>query len=85
MTTREKLFKMLTDNGVLDSQAEAIMKLATPEIEKLVPDYHITWDRPAEEYPDTMYALWYMTMKPIAFDWLDKNCPKAWFNPVFAP
>ena len=84
MTTHEKLKSMLIENGLFENQAESVMELARPEIDKLFPDYRITWDRPANEYPKQMFNIWFVTMRPIAFNWIEKNCPQAWFKSIFA-
>ncbi len=83
MTTRDKLKNLLIDNGMFEGDAETVLTIAIPEIEKLVPNYRITWDRPAEEYPTTMYSMWWMTTKPIALKWINENQPNAWFKVMF--
>jgi hypothetical protein len=83
VTTKEKLTKMLVDNGMFDDQAKKVMEVAIPRIEALTPDYKITWDRPAEEYPDPVYAAIWLHLRGIALEWIDENIPKAWFRPMF--
>lgn len=83
MTTREKLKKVLTDNGMFPEQAEEVLARAIPEIEKLTPNYQITWDSPAEEYPNAVYVTMWLTLKPIALAWIDEKLPRAWFRPMF--
>ena len=83
MTTREKLRKMLTDKGMFDSQADAVLKDAIPAIESLTPDYRITWDRPASEYPDAIYNVMWLPLRDAAREWIAKNAPEAWYRPMF--
>ena len=83
MTTRQVLRKMLTDKGMLDRQADAVLAKAIPEIERLSPDYQITWDRPASEYPDALYNAMLETLCDVARKWIEKNAPQAWFRPMF--
>ena len=82
-TTKQKLLKLLEDRGMFPDQAEATLEQAIPVIESLVPDYCITWDRPAYEYPEVMYSIWLVTLKAEALKWIDANIPQAWFRPMF--
>ena len=50
---------------------------------KIKKPYHITWDSPASDYPDSLYNLWFITVKPIALKWIDDNIPQAWFRMMF--
>ena len=83
MTTRQLLKKMLTDRGMFDHQADAVLAKALPEIEKLSPDYQITWDRPASEYPEALYNQMFRTLCNVALVWIKENIPQAWFRPMF--
>lgn len=84
MTTKEKLESMLVATGMFESQAKEVIGLAIPELNKQSPGgYKITWDLPASGYPDMLYNLWFITVKKVALPWIDKNCPNAWFRPVF--
>jgi len=84
MTTRQKLESMLVATGMFESQAKQVMDVAIPELNKQSPGgYNITWDSDASGYPDMLYALWFMSVKIVALKWIDANCPKAWFRPMF--
>ena len=83
MTIREKLTKMLTENGMFDSQAEEVMKLAEPRIKELVDDYDLDLNRSSDEYPTPIYAVLFLSIKPIALEWIEKNIPLAWYKPMF--
>lgn len=85
MTTREKFEKMLVDMGVFESQASAIMDLAMPKFEDIMPGgYQVTWNRPAEEYPEAIYNVGFsLVVKKTALEWIDANIPQAWFRPMF--
>lgn len=74
---------MLYDRGMFPDQAQQVMSLAMPEMDNLLQDYHITWDRPAEEYPDPVYNIGWITVKKVAAKWIEENCPDAWFKPMF--
>jgi hypothetical protein len=70
MTVREKLKSMLVNNSMFESQAEEVMKIAIPIIDAITPDYHTTWEYPSDVYPNTLYAVWFITVKEEALKWL---------------
>lgn len=82
-TVREKLEGMLVANGMFESQAKEVIKLSIPKLNELSEDYKITFESPSNKYPDIMYPLWYMTIKPIALKWIIDNKPMAWFREMF--
>ncbi len=84
MTTREKLQGMLVNNGMFESQAKEVMEIAMPELNNLVEDYQITFDRPASEYPSVIYNILFLAIKPIALKWIEEKIPMAWYKPMFA-
>lgn len=83
MTTKQRLHAMLTDRGMFDSQADKVLADFIPAMNKESNEYNITWDRPADEYPDIMYSLWFQQLKVYALNWLNENAPEAWFKPMF--
>lgn len=83
MTTKERLIKMVVDKGMFEVQATKVIDLAISKIDDLIPDYKTTWDGPADGYPDTMYAVWNMTVTEVAKEWIEENCPDAWFKHMF--
>ena len=84
MNTREKFEKMLQDRGMFPQQASEVMKIAMPIIDKAVDNYRFTWEQPADEYPETRYAIIYVShVREIALEWLKENLPRAWFLPMF--
>lgn len=83
MNTREKFEEMLVNNGLFPDDAKSIMEVAMPEIDKQVENYKFTWDRPASEYPDVIYNVVFLSIKPIALKWIEENRPMAWFRPMF--
>ena len=83
MNTREKFEKMLFEMGMFEDQAKAVMELAIPVCDAVIPDYKITWDRPADEYPEPFYRVVFLSVKPVAKKYIEDNCPMAWFKPMF--
>lgn len=83
VTVKEKLKNMLMERGMSQSQADAVMEIAIPDLNKLDLDYKITFDSQASGYPNKLYDLWFMHIKPIALKWIDENKPQAWFREIF--
>lgn len=83
MTAKEKLKKMLTDQGMFDNEANAVLEEAIPQIESLIPDYKITWHSPVSEYPDAVYNAMWHPLCDAALKWIDKNAPRAWYRSMF--
>ena len=83
MTVREKSQGMLVNKGMFETQAKEVMDIAEPELNKLVNDYKITFDRPADEYPSVIYTILFMAIRPIALKWIEENIPMAWYKPMF--
>lgn len=83
MTVREKLESMLVANGMFENQAKEVIELSIPKLNELADNYTITFESPSNQYPDMIYNLWYITIKPIALKWIDDNKPMAWFREMF--
>jgi len=83
MTIQGKLEKMLMENGMFESQAKEVMNLAKPNIEKLVENYHLDLNQNSDEYPNAIYSVLFLAIKPIALEWIEKNIPLAWYKPMF--
>ncbi len=83
MTVKDKLFNMLIERGMFDSQAEKVMEKAIPELINLVEYYSISFNRPSDEYPKPIYDVLFLAIKPIALKWIEENIPMAWYKPMF--
>ena len=82
-TTREKFEEMLYNRGLFESQASAIMDKVVEKDKS--EDYHMTFDCPASEYPDALYAVYFMThVSPAAVEWIDENLPRHFARAMFA-
>jgi len=43
-----------------------------------------TYNRPQQEYPDTIYSLlWMSTIRETVLAYLEEKCPMAWFKPMY--
>lgn len=83
MTTRQRFEQQLYEMGLFESDASKIMDLAIPMFKDMTPNYNVTWDRPASEYPDSFYTVGFITVKQAALQWIDENKPQAWFRALF--
>lgn len=88
MTTREKFEDTLCQRGIFESQAKAIMDYAIPlidaEMAKSGVSDRITWNLPAEGYPDALYGALIIThLNKRVVEWAEKNLPMAWWKPMF--
>jgi hypothetical protein len=84
MTTQQKFHEMLTSRGMFGSQADKVIEEFKAEMVAFMPDYQVTWDRPASEYPDHFYPSAGLLLNQVATKWIDANQPMAWFRPMFA-
>lgn len=95
LTTRQRFEEILYNRGIFEGPAKQIMDYAIPLIDAEMaasegkegaPGYKITWDRPASEYPDAMYAALMITHIPKhVYQWGLDNQPQAFWLPMFAP
>jgi len=74
---------MLTQNGMAESQANEVMKLAIPKMNNIVEDYNIDFNDSSDTYPEPIYTVLFMTVKQTALEWIETNVPMAWFKPMF--
>lgn len=82
-TTRQRFEKMLVDNCMFEEQAKSVMEIAMPIIDATMENYKFTWDRPADEYPEQLYNVVFLSIRPIALKWIEDNIPNAWVKPIF--
>jgi hypothetical protein len=83
VTIKDKLISMLIANGMFESQAKEVMQIAIPQLNEIVEDYSINFEDCENTYPKVIYNVLFSSIKPIAFKWIEKNKPKAWYKPMF--
>lgn len=83
MTIRETLAKHLTDNGMFESQAEAVIEqfMGTDATQPM----RGRWDDPTTEYPAALTDALLHGLCFVALEWIDANLPEAWYRPIFLP
>lgn len=41
------------------------------------------WDEDTSGYPPVIATIITITLRQVAVEWIDENCPEAWFRPAF--
>jgi hypothetical protein len=41
------------------------------------------WGEDENAYPKEIFDLLWKAVRIDALEWIDKNCPKAWYRPIF--
>lgn len=84
MTTRQKFEQMLYERGLFESHCTQIMDKVVGADKK--EGSHTTFDRPASEYPDALFAAYFLTkVCPAAVEWIETNVPQHWAKAMFLP
>jgi hypothetical protein len=81
MTFKDKAQQMLTECGMFDNQADAVIErvIAAPENEAM----RGRWNDDTEGYPPVMFNVLWLTVKRHALEYIEETCPQAWFKPMF--
>ncbi len=82
-TIKQKLTRMLMQNGMSGTQANEVIDLAIPRMNDIVEDYNIDFNDSSDTYPEAIYTVLFMTVKVTALKWIEDNIPMAWFKPMF--
>jgi len=81
MTIEQKIRKLLEEHGLWpEKNVDAVMKIykeTHPEIEDKV------WSEPESAYPPQMIAVIWAGMCHTVVEWIDENCPQAFYRPMF--
>ena len=83
MNIFDTLKKNLEDNGVLGTQADAIMAIAYND--ESFSNINGRWSDEASSYPEGFMNILFGILRPIAYKWICENAPHAWFRPIFSP
>ena len=89
MTTRQKIELALISKGIFEPTATKIMDCIIPLIDAEMDAEgtpRITWNLPANGYPDALYAVLFLThINKHVLAWAEENMPRAWWKPMFLP
>lgn len=83
MNIFDTLKKNLEDNGVLGTQADAIMAIAYND--ESFSNLNGRWSDDADGYQPGFINILFGILRPIAYKWICENAPHAWFRPIFSP
>ena len=81
MTVEQFLLGHLTSSGMFESQATATLQLLKDE-----PNDRALAEvlgKSVDDYPTAFKAVAIMTVNRHAVRYIDRNCPQAWFRPMF--
>lgn len=82
MTIEEKLVDMLYNHGLFKHQAvEIIERVKADEVNKSMMG---RWQDQMDGYPSQLLAGLWLSVEDHALQWIDENCPQAWYRPIFA-
>ena len=82
MTIREKLLKLLCDNGLFEAEAQEVLKLY--ENGPLSESMKGRMDDDENGYPEMLMATVWVGIRSSAVTWIDENQPQHWARPMFA-
>lgn len=81
MTFEEKLLELLQELGMFSNQAEEVLEMVKKD--KANESMDGRWADDISDYPDTIIKILWFGAKYTALAYIDENCPKAWFRPMF--
>ena len=81
MTFNEYVLQMLFANGLVKSQAEAVLERAKNH--KLLLPMKDRLNEECDGYPDSIKALVWISVKQVTLEWINESLPHAWFKPLF--
>lgn len=81
MTFEEYIHGRLTDCAMFPEQVTAVIERvkSAPDSEAVA----LRWSDRIEDYPPFMVKLLWLTVKHHALEYIDSECPEAWFRPLF--
>jgi hypothetical protein len=82
MTFEEKAISLLFNNGLMPKEAAAVVERikAAPENKAMAG----RWNDQIEGYPPQMIGVLWFIVRVHATQWIEENCPQAWFKAAFA-
>lgn len=83
MTIREWLIRELVSCGFFETQAEEIVAKHIRECTDASKNER--WEDQEDNYLQILLRLLFQGLFVDALEYIDKNCPEAWFRPVFDP
>jgi hypothetical protein len=72
----------LVNNGFFPDQAERVFEQVKQD--KSNEAMTNRWNDEVDGYPKSMQSVLIYTLNRNAVEWIDANCPQAWFREIFA-
>jgi len=82
MTIEEKIRQLLSEHGMWSTGLEETMREAKEG--DLLESMAQRWGDSLDDYPPQFLAVLWLCVRGIALDWVDANCPKAFYRPLLA-
>ena len=81
MTICQMMIERLEGSGMFAQDAAKVLEIAkkTDGLESMVP----RWNDDASGYPSQLIPVIWLRIKELALEWIDANCPKAWYREMF--
>jgi hypothetical protein len=81
MKLQQKFENMLVENGMFEGQAKEVMAIVmADEANEAMAE---RWNDDEEGYPEQLFDVIWFSIKGTALEYIEKNCPMAWFKPMF--
>lgn len=81
-TFEESIKQHLQDNGMFPKQAIEVFEATKAAKENK--EMARRWQDDPKDYSDIMLNICKISANSQALIWIDKNCPEAWYRPLFA-
>lgn len=81
MNFKEFFKKELYQRGLFEEQCDEIMDTVIKD--DTLESMNDRWDDDMKSYPDTMKVIIWIAVKKAAIEYIEKNCPGAWFKALF--
>lgn len=78
MNFKDKMTQALINRGIFDDEAAEVVRLAMDH--ESLADMKQRWMEDTGNYPKMMVSIVWISVQAIALDYIDNNCPKAWFR-----
>jgi hypothetical protein len=82
MTFQETIKEKLIQCGLAEHEAEKVIE-ATINDSAFTNNFMHRWNDQTDGYPPMILNLIWLSVKRVALEWIDVNCPQAWFKPLF--
>lgn len=77
------MMERLHENGMMSDDCTAIMD--SVESDEIAEPMKGRWADGIDEYPAPLLAIAWLTVKAVAWKWLNENRPQHWAKPMFVP